>query len=232
MGIEQAQQVHSSELKILFKFTTRSRPELFLRGMNSIIDNCTNENYQILVSVDKDDTSMATMEQNFWGNSKVVFCYGHSTGKINAINRDLNVIDKWDILVNMSDDMVFNTKGFDVIIRESFAAFEGGYELDRCIHFPDGNTTELITMSILGRKYFDRFGYIYHPDYISLFCDNEQTDVAKLLGKYCYTPIMIFEHLHPAFGKAQSDQQYDHTESFWHQDEATYKLRRSMNFGI
>ena len=213
-------------MKILFKFTTRSRPELFKRGMDSIINNCTAENYQILVSVDEDDTSMYGMEEQYKDNSKVVFCKGENKNKIFAINRDLDVITDWDILVNMSDDMVFTEYGFDAYIRGEFD------NLDQCLHFPDGNTTAFITMSILGRKFFNRFGYIYHPDYISLFCDNEQTEVAQILGCYKFINKNIFSHLHPAWAKAASDEQYRHTESFWGVDEATFHRRKANNFDL
>ena len=213
-------------MKILFKYTTRSRPEFFKRGMDSIINNCTAENYQILVSKDEDDTSMYGMEEQYKDNSKVVFCRGENKNKIFAINRDLDVITDWDILVNMSDDMVFNQYGFDAHIRGEFD------NLDQCLHFPDGNTTALITMSILGRKFFDRFGYIYHPDYVSLFCDNEQTEVAQILGCYKFINKNIFSHLHPAWAKAASDEQYRHTESFWGVDEATFHRRRANNFDL
>lgn len=211
-------------MKILFKYTTRSRPELFKRGMDSIINNCISESYQILVSIDTDDESMFEMEDYYKGNSKVIFCKGTSTGKINAINRDVDLVTDWDILVNMSDDMVFTQNGFDAHIRGAFD------NLDQCLHFPDGNTTAFITMSILGRKYFDRFGYIYHPDYISLFCDNEQTEVAQILGCYKFINKNIFSHLHPAWAKAASDEQYRHTESFWGVDQATYTRRKANNF--
>ena len=213
-------------MKILFKFTTRSRPDLFKRGMDSIINNCISENYQILVSIDIDDVTMNDIEKLYEGNSKVFFCRGTSTGKINAINRDLDKITDWDILVNMSDDMVFTKKGFDAIIRESFD------NIDQCLHFPDGNTTAIITMSVLGRAFFNRFGYIYHPDYISLFCDNEQTEVAKKIGAYKFVNDRIFDHLHPAWAKAAHDEQYAHTESFWGQDEATFLRRKANNFEI
>ena len=194
--------------------------------MDSIINNCTSENYQILVSYDEDDATMDGIEELYKGNSKVVFCKGTSTSKINAINRDLNVINDWDILVNMSDDMIFTQNGFDAFIR-------GGFDdLDQCLHFPDGNTKNLITMSILGRRYFERFGYIYHPDYVSLFCDNEQMEVAQMLGCYKYIEKDIFNHLHPSYGKAANDEQYNHTESFWGQDEATFLRRKAINFGL
>ena len=194
--------------------------------MNSIIDNCISENYQILVSVDELDESMFGMEEKYKNNSKVVFCKGVNNNKIFAINRDVNLFTDWDILVNMSDDMVFTQNGFDDIIRAEFD------NLEQCLHFPDGNTTAIITMSILGRKFYDRFGYVYHPDYVSLFCDNETTEVAKILGCYKFINKNIFSHLHPAWAKAASDEQYRHTESFWGVDEATYNRRKANNFDL
>ena len=175
-------------MKILYKFTTRSRPELFKRGMESIIDNSSSDNYHILVSVDDDDESM---RQEFnYPNTTIVS--GKSKNKIDAINRDIDKFGgDWDILVNMSDDMVFTKKGFDDVIRESFNVLPDYSEVivadfNLCIHFPDGNRNDLITMAIMGREYYERFNYIYHPDYISLWCDNEMTDVAKILGCYKY----------------------------------------------
>lgn len=49
----------NTPLHIAFKFTTRSRPDLFHRGMQSIINNVTDkENYSILVTCDADDITM------------------------------------------------------------------------------------------------------------------------------------------------------------------------------
>lgn len=211
-------------MKILFKYTTRSRPQLFERGMWSIIENVTDDNYEILVTADTDDASM--QNHSFLNHPKVKTIYDHSSNKINAINRDMDKAKDWDILVNMSDDMLFTHKGFDKIIRDNFD------DLGQCLHFPDQANTPIIVLSILGRKFYDRFNYIYHPEYISLFCDNEQTDVAKLIGAYKYVNEYIFQHLHPAFGKAMLDAQYQHTESFYQTDKVTYERRKSTNFGL
>ena len=212
-------------MRILFKFTTRSRPHLFSRGMKSIFDNVSSDNFHILVSADIDDASM--LKHDYMEHPKVTTIWGHSTGKINAINRDVKeFIGGWDILVNMSDDMVFTAVGFDNIIRVAFD------NLGQCLHFPDGNTTEIITLSILGKDFYNRFGYIYNPEYCSLWCDNEQTDVAKVIGAYKFIDRQIFEHRHPAVGKAQMDVQYYHTESFYQSDKNTYQRRKSVNFGL
>lgn len=217
---------NKQDLRILFKFTTRSRPHLFERGMQSIIQNVTNENYQILVSVDTDDSTMIEALKKYQNNTKVKIFYGVSKNKIDAINRDVEKADDWHILINMSDDMVFICRGFDEIVRNNFD------NLKQCLHFPDGNTNQLITMSIIGKEFYDRLGYIYNPEYVSLWCDNEQMEVAKLIFAYKYVDTTIFNHLHPAFNKAEIDNQYRHTESFYGIDGETFVRRRAINFGI
>ena len=218
-------------MRILFKFTTRSRPMLFARGMRSIIDNCVSDNYHILVSIDEDDK---TMDRNFdYPNTTIV--RGTSKNKIDAINRDMDKAGEWDILVNMSDDMVFTKKGFDDIIRNEFIYQNGvviEQDLDQCIHLPDSNRNDLMTMAVMGREYYNRFNYIYHPDYASLWCDNEMTDVAKMLGCYKFVNEQIMEHRHPAYGKAKMDNQYITTEGFDRVDRETYNRRKANNFDL
>ena len=217
--------------KIVFKYTSRSRPNNFFRGLNSIIDNCNLDNYEVLCTFDEDDTTMNNdfVKGVLSGYDFVKFYYGKSISKISAINNDLDKLpDDWDILVNMSDDMVFIQNGFDNIIRQNSIGNE-----DCLYHYPDGFVNErLITMSIMDKTYFYRFGYIYHPSYSSLFCDNEQMQVAKILGRYTYFNQHLFNHLHPAWGKAIYDAQYQHTEGFYQQDGEVFRQRQSINFGL
>lgn len=232
------------DMRILFKFATRSRPQLFKRGLDSIINNCESENYIILVSVDSDDPTMSKEHCDNYKNTMIVCKTSES--KVHAINRDFEFVSNWDILVNMSDDMVFTKKGFDNIIRghffdagvralnESLKFVHGPFFMmtDKCLHFPDGNRNDLITMAIMGREFYDRFGYIYHPDYKSLYCDDEMTAVAKQLGCYKYVDEQIVKHLHPAYGKAKYDKQYQHTESFDQADKQTFERRKANNFDL
>jgi len=209
-------------MKILYKIATRSRPALFHRAIMSIIDNSESDNYHILVSVDNNDGS--SNYTNVYKNTSIVF--GNSKNKIDAINRDIDTVSNWDILVNVSDDQTFTLKGFDKVIRSNFD------KLDLCLHFPDGNRNDLITMSILGRDFYNRFGYIYSPEYKSLYCDNEQMEVSKMLGCYKFVNENIMLHLHPAFGKANYDKQYHLTESFSSEDCQTFLKRKVNNFDL
>jgi hypothetical protein len=211
---------------ILYKFATRSRPEKFKRAICNIEDFAT-QPYKILVSADVDDVTMYNLKMMGWlqQHPKVSIQFGNKVSKIEAINRDMQKAKHWDILVNMSDDMKFLIKGFDKHIVEAFKDDSSGF-----IHFPDGYTQDLSTLSIMSRRYFEIDNYIYHPSYISLWADNEATEVAKMREEYKFVDEKIFEHQHPAWGKAIADDLLRESESYYHIDKATYDKRKAQGF--
>jgi len=216
-------------MKILFKYATRSRPELFKRGIESILNNVSNQYWEkkILVSVDLDDPTAIDAVRPYYDNDEIVIVFGNSKNKIDAINRDIELIKDWDILVNMSDDMVFNKKGFDEIINEQFINRNETppINLDLCIHFPDQNQgANCMTMTIVGRDYYLRDNFIYEPECESLWADIIAQEKAQIRGCYKYVNENIYLHLHPSFGQAQYDSQYQRTESMEvrQRDYATY----------
>jgi hypothetical protein len=221
-------------MRIVFKYTSRSRPDKFRRGAESILRNFSAANEALfLVTIDSDDATMSEAFVRECLPAPTACCIvdvGLSRNKIHAINRGLErlrELDPWDILVNMSDDMVFLRQGFDAIICANCSP-------DTFLHLPDGHQNEKIaTMSIMGRTYFERFGYIYHPDYSSVYCDNEAQDVAKLLGCYRYVNERgIFEHMHPVWKRAEMDEQYKRTETkeMYAKDGAVYHRRKAAGF--
>ena len=228
-------------MKILIKFASRSRPWKFFNCIKNIFDHQTENSITILASLDDDDETMNTPKIRDWfaryNKKGIVSVYGKSKNKIDAINRDMHMVSDWDILINFSDDMLFIKKGFD---RDIMDAFENNFpDMDGVLHYHDGHNykDELMTMSIMGRKYYDRFGFIYHPDYISLWSDNEARDVAKALGKYKYMgdDLIIFNHNHPmhqGMGMTNYDAQLKHTESFFFTDKETYLRRKEKNFDL
>jgi len=216
-------------MKILFKYTTRSRRSNFLRGYDSIINNVKSQDYHVLISVDKDDASMFPLPV-LQGNH--TFVVGESKNKISAINRDVNEFDyDWDIIVNMSDDMVFIQAGFDEVIRHNFLnRITEQIELDKVLHFPDQHQgSNCMTMSILGRDYYNRDKFIYHPEFESLWVDIVAQAEAQIRGCYKFVNQNIFVHLHPSFGDCNYDEQYRQTEDWGvrQRDYATYLRLKS-----
>ncbi len=214
-------------MKILVKFPSRERPEKFASVLKQYQETSTNVRY--LIILDQDDPTINRYP-------KEVFCgeiiIGFSGSKIKAINRDMDKSGEWDILVLASDDMIPQTTGWDIIITEAMK--ECFPDTDGVLWFNDGYLgRKLNTMCILGRKYFDRFGYIYHPEYKSLWCDNEFTDVANMLDKQKYFDKILFKHEHFSNNRqVRADQLMMRNESYYLQDEATYKRHKINNFGI
>jgi hypothetical protein len=163
---------------------------------------------------------------------RIIIKYGYSKSKIDAINRDVNEVKEkfdFDILVNFSDDMEFIKHSFDEVIRDKF--YVHYQNLDGNIYFNDGFTGDRIsTMSIIGRKYYDRFNYIYHPSYFSLWCDNEYTELAKMNQKLMYFNENIYRHNHPANVGGFMDEQLIKTESFSEADRNNYEKRLINKF--
>lgn len=229
----------NNDLFILYKLATRSRPERFAETLKSIIENSSNDNYLVLVSIDADDESMQKyIEDKELGlgypHVNAIVVNGTSKNKIDAINRDVDRVSaewniNWDVLVNISDDMLITSPEFEQVVRSCYS-----HGTDLFLHLPDGYVNEaLATMSIVGREYYQRFGYIYHPSYESVYCDNEAMDVAKILGKYTYVKRHLFVHNHPAnVGKHLWDEQYERTEAqgTHAKDCYNYQERKAKNF--
>jgi hypothetical protein len=216
---------------ILFKFPTRNRPERFFRSLDSIINNLADlENFEIQVTADADDPTMANQDvfQLIQRYPNTHILYGLSKSKVYAVNRDMAFFNRWDVVCCHSDDMKWQFYGFDEIIRQEFA--DGDF--DKLLHVPDTDAKQaLATYYIAGRDYYNRFGYIYHESYSSLWCDNEVQDVAKQLGKYKLVdcPGMLF-HEHPSYNHIPFDAQYRQQQGFWDADEANYRHRKQNNF--
>lgn len=213
---------------ILFNFASRSRPGKFRRLVMQIHEYCT-QPFTILAKVDEDDPALP----EYLTTEGVTFAVGKSENKIHAINRDIPY-DGWDIIVDVSDDFVFTRKGFDDIIRAECGP-------DDYLHFPEpfadnqariGKNERIVIMYCAGGDYFNRTGWIYNPVYLSLFCDNEGTAVAKLNGRYKEVNKQIFFHAHPAAGYGVQDEQTKRTEGLFHVDQETYNKRKKEGFKL
>lgn len=192
-------------MKLLIKFPTRNRPNKFLKVLDRYINYLEDKSTEIIVSCDLDDVTMTeeyiTEFISQYNNVKIFFSGNKS--KIEAINADLKDVD-FDIVLLASDDMIPIVKGFDKIIKEKMLEYYP--DTDGVLWFNDGyQGKKLNTLCILGKKYYDRFGYIYYPEYQSVWSDNEFMDVANLLGKQTYFEEVIIEHQHPDYGFGNRD---------------------------
>lgn len=222
-------------MKILIKFPTRGRPEKFLSTFNLYHNMCSDiENIIFLISIDIDDETMNNDKiLNFlvtFKNTKVVL--GNSKSKIDAVNRDIEKFeDDWDIILLASDDMIPQLIGYDDIIRSNMLInYSDG---DGILWFNDGfQGNRLNTLCILGKKYYKRFNYIYHPEYKSCWSDNEFMMVGNILKRQTYIDQVIIKHEHPDWGYGSTDFVHNNNVKDWQHDYSVYIKHLENNFGI
>lgn len=219
--------------KILFKYPSRNRPQRFFQSLDSLYNNLDDpDNFLISCTLDEDDLTMANdiVVERIKQYKNTQIEWGLSKSKVDAVNRSMPNYD-WDICIVHSDDMVFNIYGFDTMIRVD--AMTHFIDSDFLLHYPDQDAKEyLATMYIGGRKFYERFGYIYHPSYKSLWCDNEIMTIAQMLGKYKYLGYQINVHLNAAYGHMERDALFDEQQGHWNDDEINFYERKARNFDL
>ncbi len=218
-------------MTICYSFASRSRPERFFETLDNIISMSASKDFFIVAKLDTDDEPMVTDEvQSRIAKDypQVIVKWGQSNSKIHAINRDLDNIPHWDIMICASDDMRFRTYGYDDIIRKHMPA-----DLDGFLHcWDDYAKGDVCTVNITGRVYHERDGNIYNPCYYSLWADNESTEIAKIRGKYIHVPGVSIEHLHYTNGgKASKDWLYRRNDTY-HADKVIFEERKGRGFDL
>lgn len=219
-------------MKILVKFPTRNRREKFFEVLDLYYSFAENlDKMEFLITLDSDDVSMNNDEvrQKLKTYKNLKYYFGESNNKIHAVNRDIEMGD-WDILLLASDDMIPIKKGYDESIR--FNMTINYPDTDGILWYNDGNRKDLNTLSILGKKYYSRFNYIYHPDYKSLWADNEFMTVGNILKKQKFIDEVIIHHQHPDWGYGGRDTIHTLNSNHNNEDRNTFLKRQKQNFGL
>ena len=220
---------------LLIKIPTRGRPEQFFARLDKYEALLSHEYpCTFLITCDEDDASMNcdSVKERLKAYKNVVIGFSQNKTKVEAYNKDIDKFENWfDILLLASDDMEPLVNGYDKIIvkamQKNFPNFDG------VLNFNDGQLgTILNTMPVIGKTFYKRFGYAYCPEYISLFCDQELTEVSQRLGKEAFIDRVIIEHKHPCYGKGKWDSLYERNQQFKIRDENLFHQRKARKFGI
>ncbi|MBK22377.1 MAG: hypothetical protein CME70_00105 [Halobacteriovorax sp.] len=218
-------------MKLLIKFPTRERPHRFMEVFELYQNMCGYEDTEFIVSCDTDDPSLQTgvMKSYFKGFPNTKVFHGENGSKIEAVNADMEGVD-FDICLLASDDMYPEVDGYGKIIVECMKEFFP--DTDGVLWFNDGiQGPALNTLSIIGKKFYDRFGYIYHPAYKSLWCDKEFTEVSQNLGRCKYIDNILIRHKHFSVPNATNyDLLYMRNSRFNTPDHNTYQQRKKAGF--
>ena len=160
---------------------------------------------ELIVSIDNDDPQFNEYVQ-IYVNPFV----SDSRSAVQAINNAAKVA-KGDILMVVSDDTECFPDWDIALLKE----VEG--KTDWILKTQDGIQDWIITMPVMDRAYYNRFGYIYDPDFLHMFCDTWLTVQADISGRKI-TSNLKFPHLN---GSIQDDLR-KRCDATWVQGEKTF----------
>lgn len=217
-------------MTICYSFASRSRVDRFFETLDNIIQMSAQQNHFIVAKLDTDDPTMNNdaIKARIESYPGVLVRWGTSRSKIHAINRDLEDLPHWDVMVCASDDMRWLTPGFDNLIRQYMPT-----DLDGYLHFMDTYAGDRVcTVDIKGRTYYQRDNCIYFDCYYSMWADDHNTAIAKIRGKHILVPGIHLDHLHYTNNaKAKKDELYWRNDTY-NADKKIFEQRKAMNFGL
>ena len=228
-------------MHILVKFPTRGRPKKFQPCLSTWFSTLSGDNeVHFLVSLhDDDETRSEVMNYPYVlpTGASLEFAVGHIKTKIEAANYGL-AGRRFDLLVQGMDDLYPLEKGWDQVMAHDAEYYFPG--LDGVINYWDGHRPDYLPVVFsIGWNYFRRFPYLWCPEYVSVYGDNDLQQIATQLHKFT-SPLewrkernhVLMDHRHPYWMGEPFDDILKHTESFYGVDGATFNSRRGRNFGL
>jgi hypothetical protein len=180
---------------------SRSRPDQSLATCKKWLQRAGVTEIELIVSLDIDEPYRIQYERHrglHAVDSPIVkggIIFNNNRSAIDAIN-NAAARSRGDILIVVSDD---------TDCPENWGRHIEGLTYgmkDWIMKTQDGIQPWIITMPIMDREYYNRFGYIYHPDYIHMWCDTELTCVSELTGRKIVSSL-IFKHNHYSIEKGR-----------------------------
>lgn len=221
------------DLKVTIIHPSRQRAELAFGAASQWIHSA-GVPVEYLLSLDQDDPELEEYVRLYSSNwmldpnnpkAPKTLITNPNRSAVDAINNAAKVATG-DILIVISDDWVLPQNWAVDILKAS----EG--KTDWIMKTPDGIQKWMITLPILDRAYYNRFGYIYHPDYLHMFCDTEISCVADLTGRKIEADIR-FKHIHYSTpGGIPKDVVSIKADSTWNQGEKLFIERYKRNFDL
>lgn len=180
---------------------------------------CNQKDFEYLLICDSDDRELSQ-----YRNGRIEPIVNNNKSAIEAINYGAS-ISRNDLLIVVSDDFDCPNH-WDTLLLEALKD-----KSDFCVKTKDGYQPTLMTLPILDRAYYNRFGYIYNPIYEHNYADQEMTAMAIMLGSDISVDIE-FTHNHWLKGKRVKDALDTRNWLTMQTGKPIYNQRVKENFGI
>lgn len=182
---------------------------------------------QVIVSLDLDDIELNKYLELYkgFGDRGHTVMSANNKSAIEAINRAMFEATG-NIFVIVSDDTDC-PKRWGVKLEIMTKTMR-----DFVIKTYDGVQNRIITMPIFDRAYYNRFGYVYNPEYDHMFADTEYTDVAHILKRVVTKLSFKFPHRQYSVIGRKPDELNLRNNATMDKGREIYKRRKKIKFGL
>lgn len=190
-------------MKIDVLIPTRERPELMLRNAKSVLETASNPaNVSIHVGIDHDDPKIEKYIKICAEHDLHLMIHGGS-GSVPACVNWMCKNTTGDIVVLSTDDMLFETRGWDDMLVKIFS------DHPYVMVSPNlGRGRKKLEAPICTRKWIETAGSMLGEGF-EHFCADEWTEkVATQAGMLEYHMEIVLQHLHPKYGHGAWDDVY------------------------
>jgi len=200
---------------------SRSRPEKSIATQKLFLNGLSRRwHYEFIVSIDDNDPSLPEYTANHlenWlnkGNHRLLISKNRSC--VDAINNAAKVANG-NIFVVMSDDTSCGLD-WDMGLWNDVNGKE-----DFLLKTDDGIQDYIVTQTIMDRKYYERDGFIYHPEFKHQFADTYLTCLADIRGRLIKSDL-LFPHKHYSHsgGKEMPDALHRRNDDTWMTGQDTF----------
>ena len=135
-----------------------------------------------------------------------------------------------DIFIYLSDDFDCPENWGALVLKE----FEGEERplLVKVDDMLQKFEVPVLTIPIMNRALYEKLGYFWHPEYKSMFVDEDLYWTARKLNALKFAPHLKFEHQHVSVGKAPDDETYRASAKNWDQGKALFAKRKALGFPV
>ncbi len=204
------------------------RPELARKCYDTWMGKADNpQDIEYVLCLSKKDPTNTYQRDSYsdmFHNTQIVLTEIADNGLVRQMNHAATVCTG-NLIIAISDDFVC-PDGWDTLLLNELAG-----KSDYVVKTQDGLQPYIMTLPMMDRAFYNRLGYIYHPEYNHMYGDEELADVGKLLNKTITLP-HYFRHEHYSTGINAKDDVNAKNDSFMMIDKETYTARKKKNFDV
>jgi hypothetical protein len=182
---------------------SRNRPEMAYNQLQNWLKKSSGGIViQHILSIDLDEPQADKYKELF--TASLIVQNNPSEGYVVGATNEGAKFAKGGILIYLSDDFDC-PQDWDIEVTNRLA----GRRLT-ALHVNDdySNFRNLFTIPIITRDLYDKWGFFWHPDFKSMFCDNFMWEQVKREGYILKAKDLVFRHDHHDLKRAEKDETY------------------------